>query len=108
MEDQIYRYHAEMCQVFSHPKRLEAINVLRDGEMSVTELAQKLELPIGNLSQHLNMMKDRHILSATKRGNMVYYRITNPKLILCFDMMREMLFEQIRQDAALLETTTTR
>ena len=103
MEDQIYQYHAEMCQVFSHPKRLEVIDVLRDGEMSVSELAQKLELSVGNLSQHLSMMKERHILLTRKEGNVVYYRIANPKLIRCFDMMREMLFEQIRQDAALLE-----
>jgi len=106
MEDKIYAYHAEMCQVFSHPKRLEAINVLRDGDMSVTELAQKLGLTVGNLSQHLSMMKERHILLARKEGNMVYYRIANPKLIRCFDMMREMLFEQIRQDAALIEVKT--
>ncbi|OGN91720.1 MAG: hypothetical protein A2Z70_01755 [Chloroflexi bacterium RBG_13_48_17] len=91
-----------MCQVFSHPKRLEVINVLREGEMSVTELAQKLELTIGNLSQHLSMMKERHILTTRKEGNMVYYRILNPKLLRCFDMMREMLFDQIKQDAALL------
>ena len=103
MEDQIYKYHADMCQVFSHPKRLEAINVLRDGEMTVTELSQKLTLTVGNLSQHLSMMKERHILLSRKEGNMVYYRIANPKLIRCFDMMREMLFEQIRQDAALLD-----
>src|SRR4030043_1906569 len=104
MEEQIYTYHAEMCQVFSHPKRVEVINVLRDGEMTVTELSQKLGLTLGNLSQHLSMMKDRHILLSRKEGNMVYYRILNPKLIRCFDMMREMLFEQIRQDAALIET----
>jgi ArsR family transcriptional regulator len=103
VEDQIYAYHAEMCQVFSHPKRLEAINVLRDGEMTVSELAQRLGLTVGNLSQHLSMMKERHILLSRKEGNMVYYRIMNPKLIRCFDMMREMLFEQIRQDAALID-----
>ena len=79
MEDQIYAYHAEMCQVFSHPKRLEVINILRDGEMSVGELAQKLELGQGNLSQHLSMMKERRILLSRKEGNVVYYRIANPK-----------------------------
>ena len=105
MEDQIYAYHAEMCQVFSHPKRLEAISVLRDGEMTVTELSQKLGLTVGNLSQHLSMMKDRHILLSRKVGNQVYYRIANQKLLQCFDMMREMLFEQIRQDAALLDAS---
>ena len=102
MEDQIYAYHAQMCQVFSHPKRLEVINILRDGEMTVSELAQRLGLTVGNLSQHLSMMKERHILLSRKEGNMVFYRIANPKLIRCFDMMREMLFEQIRQDAALI------
>ena len=103
MEDQIYAYHADMCKVFSHPKRLEVINVLRDGEMTVGELSQKLGLAIGNLSQHLSMMKERHILLSRKEGNLVYYRILSPKLIRCFDMMREMLFDQIKQDAALLE-----
>jgi hypothetical protein len=34
MEEQIYVYHAEMYKVFSHPKRLELINTLRDKEMS--------------------------------------------------------------------------
>ncbi len=105
MEDQIYAYHAEMCQVFSHPKRLETINVLRDGEMTVTELSQKLGLTVGNLSQHLSMMKDRHVLLSRKEGNQVYYRIANPKLLRCFDMMREMLFEQIRKDADLIPET---
>jgi len=102
VEEQIYVYHAEMCQVFSHPKRLEVINVLRDGEMTVTELSQRLGLTVGNLSQHLSMMKDRHILLSRKEGNQVYYHIANPKLLKCFDMMREMLFEQIRKDAALI------
>ncbi len=105
MEDQIYAYHAEMCQVFSHPKRLEVINVLRDGEMTVTELSQKVGMTVGNLSQHLSMMKDRHILLSRKEGNQVHYRIANPRLLRCFDMMREMLFEQIRKDAALIPET---
>ena len=107
MEDQIYTYHADMCKVFSHPKRLEVINILRDGEMTVTELAQKLGQTIGNLSQHLSMMKERRILISRKEGNQVFYRIANPKLIPCFDMMREMLFDQIRQDAALIQDKTS-
>ena len=53
MEDQIYLHHAEMCKVLSHPKRLELINILRDKEMNVGELSQRLGLAIGNLSQHL-------------------------------------------------------
>ncbi len=103
MEDQIYFYHAEMCKVFSHPKRLELINVLRNGEMSVGDLSERLGLTSANLSQHLAMMKERRILASRKEGNMVYYQIANPRLLEAFDLLRELLFEQIRQDAALIQ-----
>ncbi len=107
MEDQIYAYHAEMCRVFSHPKRLELINTLRDREMSAGELGERLGLAKSNLSQHLAMMRERHVLVSRKEGNMVYYRIANPRLLQAFDMLREILFEQIRQDAALIQGRTS-
>ncbi len=106
MEDQIYAYHAEMCKVFSHPKRLELIDVLRDQEMSVGELCQRLQLSPANLSQHLAMMRERRILTSRKEGNVVYYRIANPKLLQACDILWEILFEQIRQEAALIEGKT--
>ncbi len=106
MEDQIYAYHAEMCKVFSHAKRLELINVLREKEISAGELGEILGLTPANLSQHLSMMRERHILVSRKEGNMVYYRIANPRLLEAFDLLREILFEQIRQDAALIQGRT--
>lgn len=107
MADQIYAYHAEMCKVFSHPKRLELINILRDKEMSVGDLSQRLGLSLGNLSQHLAMMRERHVLLSRKEGNVVYYRIASPRLLEAFDLLREILFEQIRQDAALIQNITS-
>ena len=103
MEDRIYAYHAEMCKAFGHPKRLELINILRDKEMSASELGEKLGLAPGNLSQHLTMMKERRMLISRKEGNMVYYRIANLRLLEAFDLLREIMFEQIRQDAALIQ-----
>ena len=106
MENQLYTYHAEMCKVFSHPKRLELINILREKEMSAGEIGERLRITPANLSQHLTMMKERRILVSRKEGNAVYYRITNPRLLEVFDMLREILFEQIRQDAALIQGRT--
>ena len=106
MEDQLYAYHAEMCKEFSHPKRLELINTLRDKEMSAGELGERLGLTPANLSQHLTMMRERHILTSRKEGNMVYYRIANPRLLEALDLLREILFQQIRQDASLIQGRT--
>ena len=107
MADKIYYYHAEMCKVFSHPTRLELIDTLRDKELSASALGTGLKLQPANLSQHLAMMRERRILIFRKEGNVVYYRIANPKLLQVFDMLREMLFEQIRQDAALIQGKTS-
>lgn len=107
MEDQLYDYHAEMCKVFSHAKRLELINILREKEMSAGKLGERLGLTPANLSQHLTMMRERHILASRKEGNVVYYRIANPRLLEAFDLLREILFEQIRQDAALIQGRTS-
>ncbi|MBI4331529.1 MAG: helix-turn-helix transcriptional regulator [Chloroflexi bacterium] len=97
-----------MCKVFSHPKRLELISLLREKEMSVNELSEKLGLTQANLSQHLAMMRERRILVSRKEGSAVYYRIANPRLFQAFDLLREILFEQIRHDAALIPVGTRR
>ena len=103
IEKKIYEYHAEMCKVFSHPTRLEIINTLRENEMNVTELSGRLGVDMGNLSQHLGMMRDSRILTPRKEGNVVYYRLTNPKMLNAFDILREILIEQIKNDGILVD-----
>ncbi len=101
VERELFRWHAEMCKVFSHPARLQILNTLREQEMSVSELARRLELSVGNLSQHLNMMKQRRVLASRKEANNVYYRLANPKILRAFDLIREILLEQIQRESVL-------
>ena len=111
IEQELYRCHADMCKVFSHPTRLEILNVLREAELSVSDLSNRLGVAIGNLSQHLNMMKQRRVLMSRKDGNIVYYRLANPKMLRAFDLIREILLEQMQRESALvrhLERTQVR
>lgn len=100
--DELFALHAEMCKVFSHPLRLRVLDALRDRELAVGELAELLDVPVGSLSQHLNMMKERRALASRKVGNRVLYRVANLRLVDAFDLMRGILHEQIRGEAALL------
>ena len=56
--------------------------------MSVSDLVGRLGITIGNMSQHLNMMKQRWVLVSRKEGNMVFYRLANPKMLKAFDLIR--------------------
>jgi ArsR family transcriptional regulator, virulence genes transcriptional regulator len=99
---EVYVRHAEMCKVFSHPLRLQILNTLRNQEMSVSDMAALLRVAIGNLSQHLNMMKQRRVLVTRKDGNIVYYRLGNPKMLAAFDLIREILFEQMQREGTIV------
>ena len=102
VEFELYRCHAEMCKVFSHPTRLQILNLLRERELAVSDLADQLGIAIGNLSQHLNMMKHRRVLVSRKEGNNVYYRLANPKMLKAFDLIREILLEQMQRESVLV------
>jgi DNA-binding transcriptional ArsR family regulator len=51
------------------------------------------------------MMKERGILNSRKEGNVVYYRLANPKMLKAFDILRETLFERISREGALIRET---
>lgn len=103
VEKDLYRRHADFCKVIAHPTRLQIIDILHDGEMSVTDLATRLQVTVGNLSQHLNLMKQRRVLASRKEGNSVIYRLANPKMIKACCLIREILFEQMQEDTNLLK-----
>ena len=63
--------------------------------------AVRLGLAIGNLSQHLGMMKQRRVLLARKEANNVYYRLANPKMLEAFGLIRQILQEQMQREGLL-------
>jgi len=91
-----YKKHAELCKVFSNPTRLEILNLLRNKEMSVTELIEKTKFSQANISQHLSIIKSKGIVTSNRRGKHIYYKLTNPKIIKAFDIIREVLSERLR------------
>src|SRR3989338_1124680 len=99
MDKRIYEIHAEMCKVFSNSTRLEILNHLRDKEWSVTDLIEKTHLSQANVSQHLSIMKAKGIVVSSRKGNKVYYRLFNPKIIKAFDIIREVLSERLANGA---------
>ena len=90
----IFGLHARICRTFSHPKRLEILNLLRDGELPVSHLAEQMGVSLANVSQHLAVLRDKGVVVTRREGVSVYYRVSNPKIIQACDLMREVLFEQ--------------
>lgn len=98
---ELYKLHAGICHTLANPKRLEIIDRLRSRELSVTELADALEISQSNLSQHLALMRQRGILTTRRAGLSIYYRLRNPKIIQACELMRQVLLEHLESGAEL-------
>src|SRR3989344_7850418 len=99
---ELYKIHAEMCKVFSNSTRLEILNLLRDNEMSVTELIKKTKLSQANISQHLSIMKSKGIVISNRNGKKIYYKLANPKITKAFDIIREVLLEKLKKNGKIV------
>ena len=100
---ELYKLHAEMCKVFSNPTRLEILNLLRDGQLSVTELIEKTGLSQANISQHLSIMKSRGIVDSIRKRKNIFYELANPKIIKAFDIIKDVLAEKLKKNRKIVE-----
>ena len=69
MQDKLRRFKAEIFQALAHPTRIAIVELLRDaGEVPVTSIYERLELVQANASQHLAVLRSKHIVVARKDG----------------------------------------
>ena len=73
----VFDIAAELFSALSSPIRLQVLNILCDGERSVTDLLARISTTQPNLSQHLNLMYRSGILTRTKSGTQVIYKISS-------------------------------
>lgn len=94
MYQEVFQLHADLLKAVAHPKRLEIINLLRDQELSVSEIQGMLDLPQANLSQHLQVLRDHEVLVTRRAGKQIYYKLTHKNFIKACDLVRDIMIER--------------
>ena len=80
MDKELARHAAEVLKAVAHPLRLQIVEVLARGELSVGEIVEAVGEKQAITSQQLNLMKDKGVLASRRDGARVYYRIENPNV----------------------------
>ncbi len=86
---------AEVFAALAHPKRLEMIHYLGEGQRNAGELAELTGLSKANLSQHLSILKARGLVRCDKRGTFCHYRLTSPKVLETCEIVRQLILGQM-------------
>ena len=91
MLDSMRRFKAGIFQALAHPTRVAIVEYLSHGEMSVGQLCEKVGVEQANASQHLAVLRNKHIVETRKEGNQIFYRLRDPLLGEVLEKMREYL-----------------
>jgi len=72
-QDQLIKFKAEFFKALASPLRIRILDELRNGELTVTELRQRLLVEPTNLSQQLAILRAKNIIVGRKQGSNIYY-----------------------------------
>ncbi len=70
----LYEQLARIGKVVMHPKRIELLDLLCQGERAVDALAGATGLKLGTASAHLQVMRQARLVETRRDGTRVYYR----------------------------------
>lgn len=70
---------SNLLKTISHPARLMIVCTLVDGEYSVGELEEKIDVHQPHLSQHMTVLRASGIVETRREGKQIFYRLTEKK-----------------------------
>jgi DNA-binding transcriptional ArsR family regulator len=71
---------AEVFGVLSHPTRVRILAFLHTTEHDVSELRVHLGVSAANVSQHLAILRARHLVKVRREGTRVFYSTGDPRV----------------------------
>ena len=77
MPPDVLNHVAGRFKVLSEPTRLQILQELETGKLSVGELADAVGSTQPNVSKHLKILQDEGLIARRKEGNAVYYSIAD-------------------------------
>jgi DNA-binding transcriptional ArsR family regulator len=103
MLQSLRQFKAEVFQALGHPTRVAIVEYLRYGEMSVGRLCEKVGVEQANASQHLAVLRNKHLVETRKEGNQIFYRLRDPLLGDVLELMRQYFFTHLNEAMQMLK-----
>lgn len=79
-KDALYTSLAQLSRGFASNRRLEILDLLTQASKSVEEISKETGMSIANTSQHLQVLKDSHLVKKTRQGNHIIYRLASSQI----------------------------
>lgn len=82
-------FKSELFKALGHPTRVHILELLREGEKTVSELQAGLGIESSSVSQQLALLRAKHVVEGRKEGTSVFYRVVDENVCQLLDVARE-------------------
>ena len=107
LPDEALHQVAAYFQALSEPTRLQILNLLRQGERNVGEIAQACGFTSANISRHLSVLMQQGLVARESRGSAVYYSPADDSVYALCDLVCGSIGRQMERAAAQRSTCSS-
>jgi len=103
-KDALYEQLARVSKALGSPRRLELVDLLAQGERPVEALARETGMGVASTSQHLQVLREAHLVEARKEGLYVHYRLAHPSVFALLQGVRGVAEAQLADMRRVVDT----
>jgi DNA-binding transcriptional ArsR family regulator len=98
----VRHFKAEFFKTLAHPMRIRILDALREGELSVAELQERLGAEQSTVSQHLAALRSKELVNWQREGTSVKYTVADSAIWQILDAAGAFYERQLREHEAIL------
>ena len=102
---EINQLHARICSAISDPHRILLLYAIAEETRNVNGLAETVGISQSAASRHLKVLKERGMIRSQRDGSQVIYTLTDDRFLKALDLLREVMLDQLAQQANLINQT---
>lgn len=103
LKKQLYSESASLTKALGNPLRLEILDLLAQGPVSVEYVAGHTGLSVANTSAHLQVLRKARLVSADKDGKQVFYQLADAGMLQLLCLLRSTAARQNAEIGRLLD-----
>lgn len=89
MSERLVNFKAEFFKALANPLRIRILDELRTEELTVSEIRDRLDVELPNISQQLSVLRSKNLVVSRKQGNNIYYSCSDPTVFQLLDVAKK-------------------
>ena len=81
--------YAAIGRALADPKRLCVLESLAIGELSVSDLSNRVGCQVPNMSQHLSVLLNVGLVTSRRDGTTILYRLADPRVLEAYRLIQD-------------------